>query len=124
MLKNWFVVGILKVNDENSKIWIQDPDPNPDPRRHGSADPDPHQNVMDPEHWFLSSRKYDPGRSFRIHDPDPQHWFLLYFFIKKILLKFPFIKLDVFFRTCSAGSLSSLQSKEPWVPQRANFQVS
>jgi hypothetical protein len=20
-------------------------------QRHGSADPDPHQNVMDPEHW-------------------------------------------------------------------------
>jgi hypothetical protein len=20
-------------------------------RRHGSADPDPHQNVMDPQHW-------------------------------------------------------------------------
>jgi hypothetical protein len=37
-------VGVLKVNDE-------DPDPNPDPLvRHGSADPDPHQNVMDPQH--------------------------------------------------------------------------
>ena len=22
-------------------------------QRHGSADPDPHQNVMDPQHWFL-----------------------------------------------------------------------
>ena len=22
-------------------------------QRHGSADPDPHQNAMDPEHWFL-----------------------------------------------------------------------
>ncbi len=21
-------------------------------QRHGSADPDPHQNVMDPEHWI------------------------------------------------------------------------
>jgi hypothetical protein len=21
-------------------------------QRHGSADPDPHQNVMDPQHWF------------------------------------------------------------------------
>ncbi len=21
-------------------------------QRHGSADPDPHQNVMDPEHWL------------------------------------------------------------------------
>jgi hypothetical protein len=23
-------------------------------QRHGSADPDPHQNVMDPEHWPVS----------------------------------------------------------------------
>jgi hypothetical protein len=23
-------------------------------QRHGSADPDPHQNVMDPQHWLLS----------------------------------------------------------------------
>jgi hypothetical protein len=21
--------------------------------KHGSEDPDPHQNVMDPEHWFV-----------------------------------------------------------------------
>jgi hypothetical protein len=30
----------LKVNDENSRIWIQDPDPNPDP--------DPLDRGMDP----------------------------------------------------------------------------
>jgi hypothetical protein len=34
----------------------QDPNLNPDPdpsrQRHGSADPDPHQTVMDPEHCF------------------------------------------------------------------------
>jgi hypothetical protein len=24
-------------------------------QRHGSADPDPHQNVMDPEHWLEHS---------------------------------------------------------------------
>ncbi len=36
--KNLFYVGVLKVNDENSQ-------------RHRSADPDPHQNVMDPQHW-------------------------------------------------------------------------
>jgi hypothetical protein len=33
-----------------------DPDSNPDPlvraQRHGFADPDPHENVMDPENWF------------------------------------------------------------------------
>ncbi len=41
-----FFVGNLKVNDENSRIRIQDPGP----------DPDPHQNVMDPQHclaWTL-----------------------------------------------------------------------
>jgi hypothetical protein len=31
MLKNSFLVGILKVNDEKNRIRIQDPDPNPDP---------------------------------------------------------------------------------------------
>jgi hypothetical protein len=24
-------------------------------QRHGSPDPDPHQNVMDPQHWFAQS---------------------------------------------------------------------
>ncbi len=24
-------------------------------QRHGSADPDPHQNAMDPQHWYLGS---------------------------------------------------------------------
>jgi hypothetical protein len=26
-------------------------------QRRGSADPDPHQNVMDPQHWFPDSGK-------------------------------------------------------------------
>jgi hypothetical protein len=55
---NLFFVGILKFNDENSRIRIQDPDSDPGSgsesgstsHRHGSADPDPHQNVMNPEH--------------------------------------------------------------------------
>jgi hypothetical protein len=25
-------------------------------QRHGSADPDPHQNVMDPQHWIRQDR--------------------------------------------------------------------
>ena len=29
MLKNKFFAGILKVNDQNSRIRIQDPDPDP-----------------------------------------------------------------------------------------------
>ncbi len=65
-VKNYFFAGILKVNDENSRIRIkdpgsgsriQDPDPgsrsriqiqDPDPvvKRHRYADPDPTQNVM------------------------------------------------------------------------------
>jgi hypothetical protein len=31
ILKKYFCVGILKVNDENSRIWLQDPDPDPNP---------------------------------------------------------------------------------------------
>jgi hypothetical protein len=28
-------------------------------QKHGSADPDPHQNVMDPQHWHsIQSRSY------------------------------------------------------------------
>jgi hypothetical protein len=44
----------LKVNDEDSRIRIQDPDPGSGSgsisQRHGSAEPDPPQNVMDPQH--------------------------------------------------------------------------
>jgi hypothetical protein len=42
-VKNYFFAGILKVNDENSRIRI---------RIHFSEDPDPPQNFMDPEHWL------------------------------------------------------------------------
>ncbi len=38
--------GILNVSDENSRIRIQVPDP------------DPHQNVMDPEHWKNQKVQY------------------------------------------------------------------
>ncbi len=50
MLKKLFFAGILKVNDENSRIRIQ-PDPNPDPN------PDPDQFVRD----------MDPRIRIRIH---------------------------------------------------------
>jgi hypothetical protein len=54
VLKNKFFAGILKVNDENSRIRIQDPNPDPDqgpdPLVRG-MDPDPPQNVMEyPQH--------------------------------------------------------------------------
>jgi hypothetical protein len=32
----------------------------------GSGIPNPYLNIPDPQHWFLSSRKYDPGCSSRI----------------------------------------------------------
>jgi hypothetical protein len=46
-----FVVVVLKVNDENSRSGSES-ESGSISQRHGSADPDPHQNVMDPEHWF------------------------------------------------------------------------
>ncbi len=51
---------MLKVNDEYSRIRIQDPDPGSGSgsisQKHGSEDPDPHQNVMDPENCFSEGR--------------------------------------------------------------------
>jgi hypothetical protein len=40
---------------EGSGIRIRDPDPGSGSisPRHGSADPDPHQNVMDPQHCLV-----------------------------------------------------------------------
>ncbi len=52
--KNFFIsffVGVFKVNNENSRIRIRIGSE----QRHGSADPDPHQNVTDPEHWLKHS---------------------------------------------------------------------
>ncbi len=40
----------MNVSDENSRI--RDPDPDPLVRGMDPRDPDPHQNVMDPQHWF------------------------------------------------------------------------
>jgi hypothetical protein len=49
-------------------------------QRHGSADPDPHQNVMDPEHWFVAYtekdkipkflNKYSPEKEYRGLSPN------------------------------------------------------
>jgi hypothetical protein len=38
-------------------------------QRHGSADPDPHQNVMDPEHWFQITKNKTTFHQF-IHYAD------------------------------------------------------
>jgi hypothetical protein len=58
-------MGHIKVKDENSRIRIPGIS-----QRHGSADPDPHQTAMDPQHGIL------PLQVLRIHDilsvdPDP-----------------------------------------------------
>ncbi len=44
--KNFFV-GILKVTDKKSRIRICQSDVQ-------SEDPDPYQNVTDPEHWYIT----------------------------------------------------------------------
>jgi hypothetical protein len=61
-VKKLVFADILKVNDENSRIRIQDPDP---VVRHGSADPDPDppQNIMDAQHC--------PQPKLIYADPDP-----------------------------------------------------
>ena len=111
----------MKVNDENSRICIQDPDPNPDSLVRG----------MD-----LLNR-------IRIQDPDPQHWLLLYFFLNKFLLTFPVIKLDVFLQdefswifefltkqgtmgptTGQFSSVKCILTSRPWTTSYKNFVVS
>jgi hypothetical protein len=54
-------------------------------QRHGSAypDPDPHQNVMDPQHRHKLNNEHvdkaDQAKKVQIlPDPDPQYWTLLY----------------------------------------------
>ncbi len=47
--------------------------PNPGSELSPSRIPDPHQSILTPKKpkkWFLSSRKYDPGCSYRIPDAD------------------------------------------------------
>jgi hypothetical protein len=51
-IKKLFFVGLLKVSDENGRIRIRIRI-----QRHGSADPDPHQNVLDPEHCLAYIEK-------------------------------------------------------------------
>jgi hypothetical protein len=36
-------------------------------QRHGSANPDPHQNVMDPEHWLRNSYFLDSATVGKTH---------------------------------------------------------
>jgi hypothetical protein len=47
-----FFAGILKVNDENSRIRIQDPDPNPDPLVRGM---DPRIRIHTKMSWIRNT---------------------------------------------------------------------
>jgi hypothetical protein len=49
--KNCFF-GVLKVKDENSRIHRSRAGSGSIAQRHGSADPDPYQNVTDPQHRY------------------------------------------------------------------------
>ena len=46
-------------------------------QRYGSADPDPHQNVTDPQHWFSRARNQDSvtvsTSDADLHSLNPEH---------------------------------------------------
>jgi hypothetical protein len=44
-------------------------------QRHGSEDPDPPQNVMDPQHWFLGLPDPHPDPLVTSMDPDRNPFF-------------------------------------------------
>ena len=52
MLKNEFFAGILKVNDENGRIPIQDPDPDPNPLVRGM---DPRIRIHPKMSWIRNT---------------------------------------------------------------------
>jgi hypothetical protein len=69
---------IAAVSKANIKRPVRKPNfsiPDPGSKRFRIPDPDQHQriSVFSPKKLLLSSRKYDPGCSFWIPDPDPQH---------------------------------------------------
>jgi hypothetical protein len=65
-------VGLLKINDENSRIRTGSIS-----QRHRSADPDPHQNVMDPEHWswLISDLNQDSRQKWQYSRREPHALF-------------------------------------------------
>ncbi len=46
-------------------------------QRHGSEDPDPPQNIMDPQHWFKESKKQYSRIWSQFRDFVPEHDFEL-----------------------------------------------
>jgi hypothetical protein len=63
--KNWVTklvfAGILKVNDENSRIRMQDPDPNPDPLVRG-MDPRIRIRIHPKMSWIRNTGDRDANR--------------------------------------------------------------
>ncbi len=53
--KFFVVVGVLKVTDEKSRIRRRIGSVS---QRNKSVDPDPYQNVTDPEHWFTENCRF------------------------------------------------------------------
>ncbi len=67
-----FILQIYMVKKWKSSV-ADPPDPqvfghgSADSQRHGSADPDPHQNVMDPQHWKKDMQKLCMPRCSLVH---------------------------------------------------------
>jgi hypothetical protein len=58
--KYFFGIQFLKINEESSRIrggGLSGVGSRSISQRYGSGDPDPHQNVTDPQHCFLKSTK-------------------------------------------------------------------
>ncbi len=52
--KNFFLISfLLAFSRSMTKIRGSESGSGSISQRHGSADPDPHKNVMDPQHWLL-----------------------------------------------------------------------
>ncbi len=80
--KNWPGYSILVVPyPYESVLRIRDVYPDPGSDFFPSRIPDPNffypgsasknLSILTPQKWFPNSRKYDPGCSFRVPDPDP-----------------------------------------------------
>ncbi len=71
-VKNLFFAGILKVNDENSRIRIQDPDPDPLVR---SMDPRIRIRIHPKMSWIRNTAfiYHKELGAVLFSDPDPKH---------------------------------------------------
>jgi hypothetical protein len=68
VLKKLFFASILKVNDENSRIRIQDPDPDPD--QNPDPNPDPLVRGMDPRIRIHPKMSWIRNTVYGMHQTD------------------------------------------------------